>query len=160
MATNQSKPQLLSGARGQLKVNGKALAYITDVSIQVSMSVRPVHTFGALNARSVEPLQAAPVQVTIGRVIPVNDAAGTSVNTSAIADNIEPIIGNMLLADDMSVDLYDKITGKTIASIRNCRFAGRSQTLSASQLASERIQLMGIYDAGPTENGNSPKIGL
>jgi hypothetical protein len=150
----------MSGARSELKIGDKVLAYVTDVSISVSVTVRPVHTFGAITARSVEPLQTSPVMVTIGRVIPMNKADGTSVNTSNVAEGIEPTIAAMLRADDIQVTLQDKITGKTIANVMNCRFAGSSKSLSASQLASERIQLMGIYDAGPNNQNSAPKIGL
>jgi hypothetical protein len=152
-----AKPQLLSGARGKLKIGTKALAYITDVSISYSVNVRPVHTFGALNARSVEPLQAGPVQVTIGRLIPVNNAGGTPTDTSSIAEGIESVINYMLIADDITVTLEDRITGQTIASINNCRFAGSSKSMSASQLATERIQLMGIYDSA---GGNTATTGI
>lgn len=152
-----SKPQLLSGARGKLKIGSTALAYITDVSISYSVNVRPVHTFGALNARSVEPLQAGPVQVTIGRLIPVNDAGGAAVDTSSISAGIESVINYMLIADDIEVTLEDRITGQTIANIKNCRFAGSSKSMSASQLATERIQLMGIYDSA---GGNTATPGI
>jgi hypothetical protein len=149
------KPQLLSGARGSILVGGKTIAYITDISIDSPASVRAIHTFGSVNARSVEPLQTGPVTVTLGRVIPVNDSSGNAVNTSAIATGIEPTIGTMLTADDITVNLQDNITGLTYASVRNCRFAGRSMSLSASQLASERITLMGIYDSGPTSSSGA-----
>jgi hypothetical protein len=147
------KPQLLSGARGQVSIAGKVLAYITDVNIDVPASVRPVHTFGAPNARSVEPLQAGPCSVSIGRVIPVNDSNGKAVDSSWINAGVEPTVAAMMGSDDITVELIDKVTGVTYASIKNCRFAGRSMSMSASQLATERIQLMGIYDAGRLTNG-------
>jgi len=149
------KPQLLSGARGQIVVAGKVMAYVTDISIDVPHSVRPVHTFGAPNAKSVEPLQAGPCNVSLGRVIPVNDSAGNSVDSSMIKEGVEPTLMAMLTADDIRVDLIDKVTGVTYASVRNCRFAGRSISMSASQLATERIQLMGIYDAGKVSGGGA-----
>jgi len=149
------KPQLLSGARGEIRIAGKVLAYVTDVSIDSPTSVRAVHTFGASNARSVEPLQTGPCSVTIGRVIPVNKSDGTAIDSSMIAAGIEPTILAMLTADDITVDLIDKVTGATYASVKNCRFAGRAFSLSAGQMASERISLMGIYDAG-REGQNSP----
>lgn len=154
------KPQLLSGARGQVKVSGKILAYVTDVSIDAPAQVRAVHTFGSINARSVEPLQSGPCTVSLGRVIPVNKADGTPIDSSAIAENIEPTIIAMLTADDITVELTDKVTGKTYASVQNCRFAGRSFSLSASNLASERISLMGIYDAGAGGQNTATKIGF
>lgn len=155
-----SKPQLLSGARGQVKIGNKILAYVTDISISSNVNVRAVHTFGSLNARSVEPLQTGPVQITLGRVVPMNNPKGEAVDTSNIAEGIEPVINQMLTADDISIDLIDRITGKTIASVKNCRFAGSSLNVPASQLATQRIQLMGIYDAGPNGQNTPGKIGF
>jgi hypothetical protein len=155
-----SKPQLLSGARGKIMVGTKILAYATDISINYPVNVRAVHTFGAINARSVEPLQAGPVQITIGRVIPVNTADGTVVDSSSIQDGVEPIITQMLIADDVTVTLMDKVTGMTVSSIHNCRFAGRSLNLPASQIATERIQMMGIYDSGSNGANTPTKLGV
>ena len=143
-----------------MRANGKVLAYVTDVSIDAPQSVRGVHTFGAANARSVEPLSAGPCTVTLGRVIPMNKADGTPIDSSMINEGIEPTIQNMLVADDITIDLLDKITGKTIASVRNCRFAGRSLGLAASQLANERITLMGIYDSGKDAQNTIDQLGF
>lgn len=153
------KPQLLSGARGQLKVNGKVLAMVTDVSIDAPASVRAIHTFGALHARSVEPLQAGPCSVSIGRVIPMNDSKGAAVDYSAIASGLESTISAMLTADDIEIELFDKLSQKSYAVVKNCRFAGRSVSVSAGNLASERISLMGIYDSA-SNNTVDGTIGL
>jgi hypothetical protein len=146
------RPQLFSGARGELKINGEVIAYVTEVSVTVNANVRAVHTFGAPNARSVEPLSTS-CSVTIGRVIPVNKPDGSSVNTSSIQNNIEPIINQMLFAEDIQVELQDRITKVTVANVKNCRFTGRSLSVGSGNIASERITLMGIYDAA---NGNTP----
>lgn len=152
-----ARPQLFSGARGSLRVNGATQAFVTDVNVNIQANVRPVHTFGASNARSVEPLSTG-VTLSIGRVVPVNRADGTAVNTSDIAVGIEPIISLMLASEDIEVSLLDKLTGVTIADVKNCRFAGRSLNLAAQQIAQERIQLIGIYDAA---GGQTPDaIGL
>ncbi len=154
----QIRPQLFSGARGALQVNGNTIAFVTDVSINVQANVRAVHTFGAANARSVEPLSYG-VNVTIGRVIPVSKPDGTAVDTSTISANfgVEPVISQMLYAEDIQIDLIDQVTGKTVASIRDCRFAGRTLSLSAQQIANERIQLVGIFDA---KDNTSDGVGL
>ena len=154
------RPQVLSGARGEIRVNGKVLAYVTDISVDSPSSVRAVHTFGSANARSVEPMQTGPTSVTLGRVIPMNKSDGTAIDSSPIAEGIEPTIIAMLSSDDLQIDLIDKITGATYASVRNCRFAGRQLSLSASQLANERISLMGIYDAGRNGQNTPTQIGF
>lgn len=148
-----ARPQLFSGARGKLVIAGKTLGYITEVSVTVNSNVRAIHTFGAANARSVEPLSTS-CSVSIGRVIPVNKPDATATNTSAINNGIEPIINQMLYAEDITVELQDKITGVTIANIQNCRFTGRTLSVGASNVATERITLVGIYDAA---NGNTPE---
>lgn len=152
-----ARPQLFSGARGELKVDGRTIAYITDVSVNITANTRAVHTFGAANARSVEPLSTG-ASVSIGRVFPLNRPDGSGVNTSDIANGIEPIISLLLAAEDITVDLMDKLTNQTVSSVRNCRFAGRNLSVSSQNIAGERIQLVGIYDAA---GGNTPdQIGL
>lgn len=151
------RPQLFSGARGSLKINGTTKAFVTDVTVTVQSNVRPVHTFGASNARSVEPLSTG-VSVSIGRVYPVNTTTGDPVNTSNVAEGIEPVISLMLAAEDITVSLQDKLTGVTVADVKNCRFASGTTSVSAQQIAQSRIQLIGIYDAA---GGQTPdNIGL
>ena len=157
-----TRPQLLSGARGKLKINGVEVAFITDVSVTIQAQVRPVHTFGAANARSIEPLSIG-AQVSIGRVFPVNkpDTILTAVDTSsvgALMGFVEPIINLMLTSEDIEVELTDRMAGVTVANVKNCRFAGRTFSVSASQIAQERINLVGIYDAAGSNT--SEQIGL
>lgn len=158
------KPQLLTGARGELSIAGKTVAYVTDVSISLSHNVRPIHTFGAPNARSVEPLSVSPVSVSVGRVVPVNSASDNSEtgakNTSAIQMGAEPALQNILTADDVTIILKDKLTDKVVATVMNCRFSGRSLSVSAGQIATERLQFMGIYDAGQSSENTANKIGV
>jgi hypothetical protein len=148
-AGGHTRPQLFSGARGQLFVNNTLIGFVTDVSVNVQANVRAVHTFGAPNARSVEPLSYG-VNVTIGTVVPVNKPDGSPVDASPISaafGGIEPVISQMLLAEDITITLQDKLTNQTIAQVRNCRFAGDTLNLAAQQIANRRIQLVGIFDA-------------
>lgn len=154
------KPQLMSGARAQVKVAGSVIAYVTDVSIDSPTSVRAVHTFGSVTARSVEPLMTGPVTVNLGSVVPVNKADGTAIDSSPIAEGIEPLIQNLLQADDITVELVDRVNGAVVASIRNCRYAGSSLSTSAGQLAQRRISLQGIYDAGQKGQNAPGSIGF
>lgn len=141
-----AKPQLFSGARGLLKINARTVAYVTDVTVNIASNVRAVHTFGAANARSVEPLSTG-ASVTIGRVIPMNKPDGGAVNTSNINMGVESVISQMLKAEDITVTIMDKITDQVVSDVRNCRFAGSSLGMSAQQIAQSRINLVGIYDA-------------
>jgi hypothetical protein len=151
-----ARPQLHSGARGKLVINGKPLAFITDVSVSEVVNLAAPHTFGALNARSVEPL-STDCNVSIGRVIPVSNPNGEAFDSSTIASGIQSLISLMLTADDIEVQLLDNVTDATIAAVKNCRYGGRQFSVAAQGLASERISLQGIYDGA---GGNTPdKLG-
>jgi hypothetical protein len=150
-------PSLHSGARGKILVNGRPMAFVTNVSVNVSHRVQPVHTFGAPNARSVEPLSYS-CSVSLGTVVPINDASGNPVNTSAIAYGLEPLIQLMTTAEDVTIEILDTVTNRSVASVRNCRFTSRSFSLAASSLANANLNLVGIYDAA---SGNAPtQLGL
>ena len=153
---SQIKPQLFSGTRAKMTINGlngqQTLYFVTDISININNNVRAVHTFGAPNARSVEPLSIS-CSLSFSRVIPLNKADGTAVNTSLVTIGIEPLIANITSADDVSVILEDNVTGKVVASIKNCRFSGRTLSAGAGNIATERVNMVGIYDAA---NGNAP----
>jgi hypothetical protein len=139
-------PQLLTGARGVIKINnGAAIGYVTNVSVNAGANVRAVHTFGAANARSVEPLSTS-CSATIGKVIPLNSTTGAAVNTSNIAMGIESVISQMLSSNDFTLQLMDTETDQVVANLQNCRFAGSSMNLSAQQLAQGNIQIVAIYD--------------
>jgi hypothetical protein len=161
MAAGHTVPQLLSGARGLLLVNGQIIAFVTDCTVTITSNVRAIHTFGTANARSVEPLSVG-ATVSIGRVIPINNTSGTYVDTSTISPafaNIEPVVSQMLAAEDVTVTLQDKLTGQTVADVRNCRFASRTLNVAAQQIANERIQLVGIFDSVGGRN-TSDTVGL
>ena len=145
-------PQLASGARGLLLINGVPLATVINVTVNVNDAVRVPHTFGAYNGRSTEPLSTN-CSVSIGTVIPVNDPTGNPVDSSAIAVGIEPLIQQIGTSDDVTVELQDKITGATISAVRNCRFSNRSLNLTAQSLGNANWSLVGIYDS---VSGNTP----
>ena len=166
-----SKPQLLSGARGLIQKKDKDgnvvnLALATDISINVRENVATTFVIGSLNPVALDPT-AVDVDVSIGRVVPVNriDAAeqgdGLAADSSqmtAISLGLEHEINQSLTSDDITIAIQDKITGKFIASVHNCRFAGRSMGSGAEDVASERLNFVGIYDSG-YEGENSADIG-
>lgn len=170
MSTN---PQLLSGARGVI-YNGKiALAIATDISVNVRHAVRPTFVVGDMNAAAIDSL-SYDVDVSIGRVIPVNlfsttpnpagtppvagsnqstgsyDGAPSATAISAIGLGLEATIASMITAKDLNIVLQDRVTQQTIASVQGCRFSGRTQSLTANDLANERLTFVGIYDSGNT----------
>lgn len=167
-----SNPQLLSGARGIIFQGQTALAVATDISVNVRQSVRPTFVVGDMNAVAIDSL-AYDVDVSVGRVIPVNTAQANASSTStppvtgtngpnagsfegqttataisAIGLGLEQVIATMVSASDIVIALQDRVTGAFIASVQGCRFSGRTQSMNANDIANERLTFVGIYDAG------------
>lgn len=178
-----SRPQLFSGVRGQFVFtkDGKAttFAFATDISVNVRHAVRPSYVLGDMNAIAIDSL-SYDVDISIGRLVPINnsDPAIATLNaspvgsitpgtnygaaeklTSAIGAGLEVSIANILASTSVDLDIIDRTTNNTVASIKECRFAGRSSALNAQDILTERLNFIGIYDAGWGGTTNSATIG-
>lgn len=163
-----ANPQLLSGARGLIQRLNTAtgqfetVAFATDISVNVRQSTRQTYVVGRMNAAANDSL-SYDVDVSIGRVVPVNaaDAAfdatanppqpqvqARAQQATAVGLGLEPLINTFVSSEDITIALQDKVTGQYISAVRGCRFAGRSLGTNAGDVASERLQFIGIYDTG------------
>jgi len=138
-------------------INGVPRAYITDFSVSVQENVRQVITFGSPAARSIEPLSTS-CSVRIGRVIPLNNADGTPVNAGVHQEGLVPTIQDMITAEDMTIEMIDKVTGAVLASVRNCRPTGHTLSMAGAAIGTQNLTFVGIYDSA---GDNSPdKLGF
>ena len=162
------KPQLLSGARGKISFKApsgelRVLGFVTDVSISENEGLRPTFVVGSMNAVTIEPL-SIDVSVSIGRIMPINKADGSSLDKITATDHeFEASINAILSLESCEVTIEDKnpadlANPKIIASIKYCRFAGRSQSLSSGDVASERYNFVGLYDGGRGGDTNTAEI--
>lgn len=162
------KPQLLSGARGKISFKSpsgeiKVLGFVTDVSISESEGLRPSYVVGSMNPVTIEPL-SYDVSVSLGRIMPINKPDGSPLDKfTAIDHEIEASINQILSLDHCEITIEDKnpadpTNPKIIASIKYCRFSGRSQSLSSGDVASERYNFVGIYDGGRGGDTNTAEI--
>lgn len=153
-----SKPQLLSGVRGVVMLGATPLAFIADVIINVREGVRQTYVMGRMNPGAIDSL-SYDVDVSVGRVYPVNNKGAEATtkdgsvtlkenNQSGISVGLETTIATMVSAEDLSIVLQDKQTQKTIANVRHARFAGRSFSMMAGDVAQERYNFVGIFDSG------------
>jgi hypothetical protein len=161
-----SRPQLLSGARGLIKNGATVLAVATDITVNTRHNVRPTYVVGDMNAAAIDTL-SYDVDVSVGRVIPIN-AAGADANPpagtvaprattiTAIELSLETVIALMTSATDLNIVLEDRVTGATIASVRGCRFSGRTESMNATDVATERLNFTGIYNSGYSAPGGTP----
>jgi hypothetical protein len=162
-----ANPQLLSGARGQIYNGTTLLAVATDITVNVRHNVRPTYVIGDENAKAIDSL-AYDVDVSIGRVIPVNVSdpqvasvtagvvKGTNAEISSISLGLEAVLNTITSATDINIVLQDRVTGATIANVQGCRFSGRTQSMNSNDIANERINFVGIYDAGYAAKGKDP----
>jgi hypothetical protein len=156
------EPLLYSGARGRINyrdVNGnqRTLGIALDLSVSVNESVQQTFVIGSYNAPVLDPT-AIDVSVSMSTVIPMNTATSSTTpatNISAIDLGLEASIQNVLVSQSVTIEIMDRITNKVLASIRECRFAGRSISTSATGVASARYQFSGILDAGRDGTENS-----
>lgn len=174
-----ANPQLLSGARGLIQRLNVAtgefetIAFATDINVNERQAVRPTYVVGRMNAAAIDSL-TYDVDVSIGRVIPVNaaDAAananatypqpqveGRPAGATALSVGLEPIISTFVASEDLTIALQDKVTGSYISAIRNCRFAGRSLGTNANDIATERLNFIGIYDTGVNGENAASQLG-
>lgn len=179
-----TRPQLFSGVRGQFvftKPDGAktTFAFATDISVSVRHAVRPSYVLGDMNAIAIDSL-SYDVDISIGRLVPVNSSDPTKATiktpgapeiepgqgygsaetlTTAIKAGLEVSIASILVSNSVDLDIIDRTTGKTIASVKECRFAGRSSSLNAQDVLTERLNFVGIYDAGYDGTSNSATIG-
>lgn len=159
------KPQLFSGARGQIEFTPAGgqpvvLAFVTDVSISTNDNIRPSFVIGSVGPRTLEPL-SEDATASIGRIIPLNDTAGAALaKMDAIENQIETTFADVLKADHVTITIYDKNPSSTtnapkvLGSLKYARFAGKSIASSATDLATERYNFIGIWD-GSYGNANS-----
>lgn len=152
------KNQLFSGARGRIEFidsdGGKhTLAFVTDVSINETASLRPSYCIGNVGPITIEPM-SMDVTASIGRIIPINADSKKNEDT-AIDRKLEEKIDEILTKSDLTITIYDTkslkdgvATETILASVKHARFAGRSTSMSTGDVASERYQFVGIFDAG------------
>lgn len=181
-----TRPQLVSGARGLIQAlndDGTIinLGFATDINVNVRHSVKPTYVMGEMNAAAIDSL-TYDVDCSIGRVIPVNasDAAVDSGGNPPVAPRSSTVtsrdigleansggthttgtaagfFNDMIFTGELNIVLQDRVTGAYIASVKSCRFAGRTLNNTSGDLSNERLNFVGIYDTGYIAKNGQPR---
>ena len=135
------------------------LAFATDITVNIRHTVRPSYVVGEMNAKFIDSLMYD-VDASVGRLIPVS-RDGAPIDTSAHALEVEARTGgqhetgqpdqyldDLIFTGELNIMLQDRITGKFIANVKGCRFSGRTLNTTSNDVANERLNFIGIYDAG------------
>jgi hypothetical protein len=174
------KPQLLSGARGVFQKSNpqtgvlETVAFVTNVSINRRVGTRVSYVIGRMNGAAHDPL-SYDVDVSIGRVLPMNDVNGQSNGSwpspvangqasaaaapTMLVNGLEPTIAKMTTDDDFVLAIFDAVTGQYVSSVKHCRYAGGSLGLSAGDIGNETLNYVGIYDGGYGGDENAATTG-
>jgi hypothetical protein len=168
-------PQLLSGARGvfsYVDANGNSvvLAIATDCTVNSRYGNQATFVLSRENAAGIDPV-SLDCDVSIGRVIPVNQIDGTSSPTpwqagsqtshnDAYVLGLKTLIQNMATANSLTLSLQDKVTGAYVGSVSGCRSNGGSASVAAQAIAGERLSFTGIYDSGYAGEDSPDAIGF
>lgn len=170
-----ANPQILTGARGLIQLldvstgQFNTIAFAIDININIRQGVRTTYVVGKMNPGAIDSL-TYDVDVSVGRVIPVNTAGTTGEGpvdestarpdtATALGVGLEPLITTFVSSEDLSIAIQDRVTSNYISSVRNCRFAGRSFGTNANDVAQERLNFIGIYDTGFNDENAANLLG-
>lgn len=153
-AAGGHKPQLASGARGQITFKDSAdtsvvLGYATDITINRRDQLMPTYVIGEYGPKTLEPL-SVDADCSIGRFVHVNTSttsgtgSGSATNTYAL--KFEEIYSKLGSASAVEISLFDK-NNKEIGTLKEARFTGRSMSVNSGDVARESLNFVGIYIA-------------
>lgn len=174
------KPNFVVGARAKISIDGKTLAFATNVNYTVDVTHVPVEVLGAYEVISYEPVgYRVSGTLTVVRYsknttlsgVPGAVEAGNSpfahVGTSAAEAGVPAAFNpaQLLLSSTFDVEVFDRRAGdpaattapQSIAKITDARLERRSGGLNAKSLLEEQFSFNGIIfaddSATPSRSG-------
>lgn len=159
------KPTFVTGARCKVKVDGKTVAFATNLNYSVEVQHIPVEVLGAYEVIANEPVayrvsgSFTVVRYTKGP----NATAAASDPTTTPGANSPFAMGagaagakaafnpaNLLLSETFDVEVFDRRDGNpandgvSFSKVRDARMTGRSGGINARGLLEEQINFVGI----------------
>jgi len=172
------KSTFVVGARAKVKIDGKTLAFATNVNYTVDVAHIPVEVLGSYEVIAYEPVgyrvngTMTVVRYTAnGNTTRVDEATndgnsvfkmGTAANAARAPAAFNP--GNLLLSETFEVEVYDRRDGiksndgQKFVTIQDARFERRSGGLNAKGLLEEQYSFNGIlmHDDAATVSKSGP----
>lgn len=160
------KPTFVVGARAKIRIDGKTVAFATNVNYTVDVAHVPVEVLGSYEVVAYEPVgYRVNGTLTVVRYTQGGNqtsAAGTSASdaqsgngaftmgTSTAGAQAAFNPGNLLLSETFDIIAYDRRdgdpahVGQQFAKIRDARFERRSGGLNAKGLLEEQYSFNGL----------------
>ena len=129
----------VAGTRAIFRINGKPVAYASDVSYNWNHNLQPVDVLD-----HPEVIEHAEVGMTIDFSCTMFRIA----NQSAIQLGIQPKLGALLRQPELVVSIIDKMTGAVMFSVSGVKLQSRSGSVSARGLWTENLSFVGRLAQG------------
>jgi hypothetical protein len=139
-----STQQVMSGARAQLIVNGRIVGLFTNCSWGVSYDAIPNYILGRFSPAEITYAgqEAISVQATGFRVV----------NNGAYVAAALPMLQDLLTVEDISLSIYDRLTGLNIMTVVGVRPVSYSTDVAARAVSSFSVNFLGLSsedESGP-----------
>jgi len=163
------KPGFVSGANARIKLDGKTLAYCTDMSYSVDMATVPIEAIGSYEVKSYEP-----IAYSVGGSFAVirytkhikPDSGGADGNpadklgdANTVGKQLDP--GRVLSSSTFDMEIFqstaatdagdDKGVQNALFKIHDCRVTRRASTLNKRGVMVDSYTFVGIL-AGDTDD--------
>ncbi len=172
------KSTFVVGARAKVKIDGKTLAFATNVNYTVDVAHIPVEVLGSYEVVAYEPVgyrvngTLTVVRYTANGNATRTDGAddqgnsvfkmGTAANAARAPAAFNP--GNLILSETFEVEIYDRRDGdkandgQKFVTIQDARFERRSGGLNSKGLLEEQYSFNGIlmHDDAATVSKSGP----
>jgi len=146
-------PKVMTGARAILKINKNPVAFATNVGYRIAIPHAPINVLGRYSAARHEPL-GYDVTVTCGTMRFVESGGkGNSPDNATVG--IQPMVGNIMKQEDISIEITDRKTGETVLVVNRARLTDRGGNMGARDLLTENWTFVGII----AESSDAPEQG-
>lgn len=121
--------QTFTGVRAIFKIQGKQVAFASDVNVTVNHAMQPIETLDRLDV-----VEHAEIGYTVDMSCGTFRVAGAS----AIQLGIQPILEEILIQPELMAELQDKIAGVTVARLVGVKMTSRGLSVNARGVATEQ----------------------
>lgn len=145
-ASSQSgtQAQTLTGARAKLYINGKLFGLGTDCSWSLPYGMEPVHTLGRYEPQEIVPVSQEAIEVSVNGMRVVNNGPHVGFDGTIDTAIIVPVLADLLANKDMTIEIIDRQSDKSIMRVAQCRSRGYSSQVGAKGMVTYSMQFIGI----------------
>lgn len=127
--------KVFTGVRAVFKINGKQVAYASSCSYQINHPLQPIETLDSLPAREL---------AEVGYSVSLSCNGFRVAGLSPIQQGFMPTLEKILTQPELTVELVDKIAGKTILRVLGVKMQERSGSVDARGVGTEGWSFLGL----------------